>query len=65
MFLKTNFIAILRRELVKDEKNKNADKPLHENFIKLFKKLGCLNKVYEQVKIIGPFMKEVKRLISE
>jgi len=24
--------------------------------------LGCLNKIYEQVKILGPFIKEVKRL---
>lgn len=65
MFLKPGFIAILRREMAKYDKTNAAEKPIHDSFIKLFKNLGCINKVYEQVKTIGPFIKEVKNLMCK
>lgn len=67
MFLKKEFIVILRRELVKDERLKEAKppQPLHESCIRLYKNLGCIYKIYEKVKPIDPFIKEIQRLLDE
>jgi hypothetical protein len=62
MFLKPGFLGILKRELLKDDKNKDY-KPLHEKFIKLYKNLGCLKRIYDKVKIIDPFIREVNHLM--
>lgn len=63
MFLKPAFIVIFRRELAKDDKKKDI-KPMHENLIRLFKNLGCIKRIYENVKVIDPFLKEVAGLLA-
>jgi hypothetical protein len=62
MFLKQGFLDILRRELGKDDKDKEL-KPLHQKLIKLYKNLGCLKHIYDKVKIIDPFIREVNLLM--
>lgn len=63
MFLKPEFIKILKKELAKEEKYNDMNRILHEKIIRLFKYIGCLNKLYPSTKNISPFIKELKRIL--
>lgn len=63
MFLKPEFLKILRRELGKEDRKTDTTRPLHEKIIRLFKYLGCLKNIYCNIKFIDKFIMEVKRLM--
>ena len=65
ILLKCEFMKVLKRELSKEEKYADSNRILHEKIVKLYKNLGCLNKLYPVTKIIGPFLKEVSSLVRK
>lgn len=64
IFLKSEFVKVLQRELAKEEKYGDTSRPLHEKLIKLYKNIGCLHKLYPDTKTIKPFIREVTNLLN-
>lgn len=53
--------------MAKDAKLKESKPayPLQESFIRLYRNLGRIYKIYEGVKIIDPFIQVIKKLLVE
>ena len=65
MFLKPKFKEVLLKALKKEEKYIDANRILHEKIIRVFKFIGCLNKLYSKNKPISSFIREIKNVMSE
>lgn len=61
MLLKPEFIKILKKELIKEEKYNDTNRILHEKIIKIFKFLGCMFKLYPNTKTISAYIREIKK----
>lgn len=64
MFLKPEFIRLLKRELAKEDKLDDNKRKLHDQLVKLLKNIGCINILYPTTKTIFSFIKEIKKLMA-